>query len=43
MYCMAHDCFYPALDLFLAMRVTYMTLISLKVIRSIRLISKRET
>ena len=23
MYCMAHDCFYPALGLFLAMRVAY--------------------
>ena len=28
---MAHDCFYPALGLFLAMRVTYMTLVLLKI------------
>ena len=27
---MAHDCFYPALGLFLAMRVAYMTLVLLK-------------
>ena len=31
MYCMAHDCFYPALGLFLAMRVAYMTLVLLKI------------
>ena len=31
MYCMAHDCFYPALGLFLAMRVTYITLVLLKI------------
>ena len=30
MYCMAQDCFYPALGLFLAMTVTYMTLVLLK-------------
>ena len=27
---MAQDCFYPALGLFLAMKVTYMTLVLLK-------------
>ena len=31
MYCMAHDYVYPALGLFLAMRVTYMTLVLLKI------------
>ena len=41
MYCMTHDCFYPALDLFLAMRVTYMILILIKIRRSIRFILKR--
>ena len=30
MYCMAHDYFYPALDLILGMTVTYMTLVLLK-------------
>ena len=30
MYCMTHDHFYPALGLFLAMTVTYMTLVLLK-------------
>ena len=30
MYCMAHDCFYPALGLLLAMTVTYLTLVLLK-------------
>ena len=31
MYCMTHNCFYPALDLFLAMGVAYMTLVLLKI------------
>ena len=31
MYSIAHNCFYPALGLFLAMRVTYMTLVLLKI------------
>ena len=39
MYLMAHDCFYPVLGLFPAMRVTYMTLVLLK---TIRFISKRK-
>ena len=31
MYCMAHNCFYQALGLFLAIRVTYMTLVLQKI------------